>query len=65
MKALDKEKKELEEALAKSATEERARLEQQRDSQQAMLAEHFKSKVSIQDPSVGQSYYDCKAFFCV
>ncbi len=56
VKAMDQEKKELEEALAKSASEEKARLEHQRDNQQAMLAEHFKTKVSIQDPSVGEPW---------
>ena len=51
--SLDKERQELEEAMAKSEAEHQ-RLTAQKDSQQALLAEHFKSKVSISDPSVGK-----------
>ena len=39
--------------MAKSEAEHQ-RLTAQKDSQQALLAEHFKSKVSISDPSVGK-----------
>ena len=53
MAKMDKEKKELEEAVAKSNDDQR-RLEAQKQNQQMLLAEHFKNKVSISDPSKGK-----------
>ena len=53
VKAMDKEKKDLEETVAKSSSEQH-RLETQRNNQQALLAEHFKNKVSISNPAVGE-----------
>ena len=50
-KSGDKEEK-LAEAIAKSNVD-RQRLVAQKNDQQAMLAEHFKKKVAISDPSVG------------
>jgi hypothetical protein len=50
---MDKERKALEESLAKSL-EEKRRLEAQRGEQHQLLAEHFKNKVSIEDPSTGK-----------
>ena len=44
---------ELGEEMAKSNTDQQ-RLEALRQNQQDILAEHFKSKVSISDPSVGE-----------
>ena len=52
-KTIDKEEKKMAEAIVASKSE-LSRLEQQRNDQQAMLAEHFKTKVSISDPSVGK-----------
>lgn len=45
------EDEELAEAIAKSSSE-RERLEAQKADQELLLAEHFKTKVSIADPSV-------------
>ena len=43
----------MEESIANSS-EDRQRLLALKDNQQALLAEHFKTKVSISDPSVGK-----------
>ena len=48
---MDKEKRKLEEAMAKS-TDEQRRLETLKANQQDLLAEHFKAKVAISDPTV-------------
>lgn len=44
----------MEESIAKSS-EDHQRLLALKDNQQALLAEHFKNKVSISDPSVGKT----------
>jgi len=59
---MDEERKALEEALAKSL-EEKRRLEVQRGEQHQLLAEHFKKKVSIEDPSTGENESESFAIF--
>lgn len=48
---MDKEKRELEMAMARSMIDQQ-RLQAQKQTQQDILAEHFKNKVSISDPSL-------------
>ncbi len=50
---MDKDKRELEEVMAKSSTE-KMRLKAQQNDQLALLSEHFKKNVSISDPLVGK-----------